>query len=393
MKILVVQESDWIKRGPHQQHHLMERLSLKGHEIRVIDYPILWKEEDGGLFDRGEFIEDVSKYYPGSRVDVIRPPVIRLPFFDMLSIPLFHPHYIIKQVKTFKPDVIIGFGIINALIANIIARYYNIPFIYYLLDSLHTLIIEKPYRIIAKLIERITLLLSNNILTINQALKDYTITMGANPKNVTVISAGIDLEKYRSLVYRNMVRSKYAIKSDDIVLFFMGWLYPFSGLMEVAHSIISEMVNTSIKLMIVGDGDLYGRLSKLASSDKRIILTGKVEYSEIPGLLSAADICILPAYNNEIMRNIVPIKLYEYMASSKPIISTRLKGIHQEFGDEIGIVYVNTSIEVLDKVKELVLLNRLDDLGMLSLNYVKKYDWHDITNIFHDYIQSLIGSK
>ena len=47
MKILVVQESDWIKRNPHQQHHLMERLSLRGHQVRVIDYPIEWKEEKG----------------------------------------------------------------------------------------------------------------------------------------------------------------------------------------------------------------------------------------------------------------------------------------------------------------------------------------------------------
>ncbi len=38
LMILVVQESDWLKRNPHQQHHLLERLSLKGHEIRVIDY-------------------------------------------------------------------------------------------------------------------------------------------------------------------------------------------------------------------------------------------------------------------------------------------------------------------------------------------------------------------
>ena len=42
MKILIVQESDWIKRGPHQQHQLADRLFLRGHQIRVIDYEILW---------------------------------------------------------------------------------------------------------------------------------------------------------------------------------------------------------------------------------------------------------------------------------------------------------------------------------------------------------------
>ena len=50
MKILVVQESDWLERNPHQQHHLMERMALRGHEIRVIDYPIDWpNDDDSGL--------------------------------------------------------------------------------------------------------------------------------------------------------------------------------------------------------------------------------------------------------------------------------------------------------------------------------------------------------
>ena len=30
MKLLVLQETDRIKRGPHQQHHLMDRMALKG---------------------------------------------------------------------------------------------------------------------------------------------------------------------------------------------------------------------------------------------------------------------------------------------------------------------------------------------------------------------------
>ncbi len=28
MKLLVLQETDWIKRGPHLQHHLMDRMAL-----------------------------------------------------------------------------------------------------------------------------------------------------------------------------------------------------------------------------------------------------------------------------------------------------------------------------------------------------------------------------
>ena len=28
MKILLLQETDWIKRGPHQHHHLMDWMAL-----------------------------------------------------------------------------------------------------------------------------------------------------------------------------------------------------------------------------------------------------------------------------------------------------------------------------------------------------------------------------
>ena len=51
MRIIVVQETDWQRRGPHQQHHLFERLSLRGHAITVLDYPILrphWPNEPPG---------------------------------------------------------------------------------------------------------------------------------------------------------------------------------------------------------------------------------------------------------------------------------------------------------------------------------------------------------
>ncbi len=62
----------------------------------------------------------------------------------------------------------------------------------------------------------------------------------------------------------------------------------------------------------------------------KLILTGKIPFEEIPKHIAAADICLLPAYKNEIMMNIVPIKIYEYMAMGKPVIATNLPGILKE---------------------------------------------------------------
>ena len=50
MRILLVQESDWIKRNPHQQHHLMELLGRRGHIIHVIDYEIDWNQQENSEY-------------------------------------------------------------------------------------------------------------------------------------------------------------------------------------------------------------------------------------------------------------------------------------------------------------------------------------------------------
>jgi glycosyltransferase involved in cell wall biosynthesis len=386
MKILVVQESDWIKRGPHQQHHLMEMLSLKGHEIRVIDYPILWKETKGWIFSKGKTTKNVSKYYPGSSIDVVRPPMIRLPIFDMLSVLLFHPIVINNQLRDFKPDIVVGLGILNTFFANRLAKFYDVPFVYYLIDSLHTLIDNNIYSKLAQGIEKSTLNRSDNILTINKSLRDYAIELGSNQKVVGVIPAGIDIKKFQKTETRDSIRKQYNIADEDYVLFFMGWLYDFSGLLEVADLLTSYTGDLSLKLMIVGNGDIYNELLDFSHNNDNIIMTGWVNYNEIPSYLSASDFCILPAYKNKIMKNIVPIKIYEYLASSKPVIATRLDGLVNEFGESSGILFIDNPSELISIVEEIVSTKHYYTLSKFANFTASKFEWKSILATFEQYL-------
>src|SRR5574341_2149711 len=74
MRIAVVQETDWLKRGPHQQHHLFERLSLRGHDVTVLDYPILrphWPRES--LFVARREQANAARIYEGAHIRLITP--------------------------------------------------------------------------------------------------------------------------------------------------------------------------------------------------------------------------------------------------------------------------------------------------------------------------------
>lgn len=390
LKILLVQESDWLLRGPHQQHHIMEKLSIKGHVIHVIDYPITWRSEKiPGLYSKREVFEDVSRFYKGSKVTVIRPSIIKLPIFDKISICFTHRREIKKEMADFNPDVVVGLGILNNYFAIREARKANVAFIYYLIDTLHRLVENKLYSLVAKQFERNNIQNSDYILTINKQLKEYVKEMGGEKENISIIPAGIDLSMFQNNdLDRASLREKYKIKEDDFIIFFMGWLYSFSGILELAEKIVKEN-HPGIKMMVVGEGDIYPSLIDLVNKSKtdKIILTGKRPYSEIPGLLSIADTCVLPSHNNEIMKDIVPIKIYEYLASGKPVICSKLEGIFAEFGSGSGILYSNTINDLYELIIKLKNDERLREaLSQKALMTVKNQDWEKIIQSFETFI-------
>ncbi|MEL7669257.1 glycosyltransferase family 4 protein [Methanobacterium sp.] len=392
MKILLVQDADWTKKGPHQQHHLMELLSLEGHEIVVIGFDQLW---DGkGLLSKREVSENVERFYKGANVTFIKPPFIKMKILDYISFLLSSRSEIKKSINEFEPDIVIG---VTSVLSNYWGMHYarkrKIPFIYYWTDIIHTLIPFKPFQPVAKSIEKNIIKNSSNILVINEVLKEQVVNLGANESITDIIPGGIDFNRFNPLtIDSNQFRKNYGISDDDLLLFFMGWIYEFSGLKEVILELSKvRKSKPHIKLMIVGEGDSYLELKSLVKKLKledTVIMTGLMPYNDIPKLIASADICLLPAYNNEIMRDIVPIKMYEYLAMYKPVISTELPGVMKEFGEESGVLYVDKPQNVIDQVLALT----EDDIELnrsRAKNFIQNHDWQLILSQFEDCLNNL----
>lgn len=394
MKILLVQESDWLERGPHQSHHLMERLSKKDHVIRVIDFKTNWRQnKTRGIISKRMVFENTFKAVQGGKITVIRPPIIELPILEYISLLFTHRREIKRQLKEFKPDIIIGFSILNSNLAIRLVKKRGIPFVYYIIDELFRLVPQKYFQNLAKYIESNNIKNADKVLSINEALREYTIQMGAEKKKTIVLPAGIDLEIFNPELYNAAIKRKYGLNDEDIILFFMGWLYDFSGLKEIALELSKSIEKfPNIKLFIVGEGDLYDELNSIKKEKlgNRMILMDWQPYENIPSLIAASDICILPAYNNEIMRNIVPIKIYEYMAMEKPVIATNLPGIMKEFGENNGVIYVDNLNQVLDKASEIASKRMISNEGKKARKFVEQNDWNNITKEFENILRELI---
>ena len=363
----------------------MERLSKRGHEIRVIDYEILWRRHaKNGIISKRETFENVHKSIDDGRITVIRPAIVKLPILDYISLVLSHRKEIKRQIKEFRPDVILGFGILNASIGIDQAKKNDLPFVYYIIDELHRLLPQRILRYPAKLIEMRNMKQSRLVISINEGLRDYTIRMGAKPRNTLIIRAGIDFTKFNSAIDGTAVRDRYGVAKDDILLLFMGWLYEFSGLKEIVEQMIIDQERMKrIKLMVIGKGDLWTYLSSIKDKmGDRLILLDWQPYEHLPDLIASSDICILPSRKVSLMMNIVPIKMYEYMAMKKPVIATNLPGIRKEFGESNGVVYIEHPKETLEKALELNLKEEIEKEGKRAFEFVKGNDWDTMTSLF-----------
>lgn len=252
----------------------------------------------------------------------------------------------------------------------------------------------KSIQPVGKILESKNMRTADLVLSINEGLREYTIRMGAKPDKTLVIRAGIDFQTFNPSIDGNGIRERYGIGKDDKVLFFVGWLYHFSGLKEVVLELAKiKEEKPNVKLLIVGDGDAFDDLKKLREEnhlDGQIIMTGKQPYEYIPKFIASADICILPAYNNEIMRDIVPIKLYEYMAIEKPVIITKLPGVMKEFGDGHGVIYVDEPEDALKEAIELIERGDIEGEGKKAREFVEDNDWEKITDEFERVLEEVI---
>jgi len=402
MKILMVHDNGWTNKGPHQHHHLLEKLSLKGHQVVVIEYDHLWRTRNGSArvprIASESVRTGVQRFYDSADVTCISPPFIRLPLLDYLSLAATFRRQIKQEIQRFRPDVIVGFtGVISPFWGAVLAEEMHIPYVDYWLDATDQLVPEAFLRPLARIIQRTTLSKATLVLTINKTLREYVIELGANPSKTQVLPGGVDLRKFDpASTDAQRMRDKYGLGKDDLVLLFMGWIYDFSGLQEAVLELARyRELRPDLKLLIVGEGDFYPTLKEIVRENhvqESVIFTGKVPYAEIPELLAAADIALLPAHDNEIMRNAVPIKIYEYLAMHKPTICTKLSGTMREFGSDCGILYIEKPEEAVEVAANL----RDEDVQRLKMQakqFIENYDWDTLTARFEATLTSLVENS
>lgn len=162
-----------------------------------------------------------------------------------------------------------------------------------------------------------------------QAVKDVLISAGVSPNKLRVIPSGVDLKRFESgngTVWRNQLN----IACDALVIGYVGKLSRGKGidiLLRAVPAVVEKY--PTVCILIVGEGPERDYLEGLAAQMEiraRTVFPGFLD--DIPGILAAVDILVLPS-----LKEAAGGVVREAMAARKPVVASRVGGLPESVVD------------------------------------------------------------
>ncbi|HVU06288.1 MAG TPA: glycosyltransferase family 4 protein [Thermodesulfobacteriota bacterium] len=140
----------------------------------------------------------------------------------------------------------------------------------------------------------------------------------------------VDIGAFDISVSKEEARKKLGLPPDKKIAVYTGHLYGWKGVDALAQA--AGMLADDFLAVFVGgtDADVAAFKSKYGDSP-RILIAGHKKYAEIPVWQKAADVLALPNSGKEAISLYYtsPMKLFEYMASRRPIVASDIPSIRE----------------------------------------------------------------
>lgn len=241
---------------------------------------------------------------------------------------------------------------------------------------------EKFFLRFADKITYVSQCIYRQIKKLNLAIPAYRIYNGANIANIPVLS-------------KNSSIAKLGLDPKLIYLVSMGNTYT-TGLKIMLQAVnLCFSRNPHLRLIFIGKGQIppdYLNLISPKNRNKLIIKTQFLPFEQIPLYLSSATCLLLPMISNAIDKSRFPIRLGDYLASGRPVVSNavgEVKIILSKY--EVGLTSPPNNFHLLAK-NILKIVNQPQLYQKLSHNARKLAEttlsWEHIAKTLADQVYS-----
>jgi len=341
----------------------------KGHNVKLVYFPLQWTNAGPVELERG---------------------LTAIPFCRRLG-----PHILIGNIRRLynlaKWTDVIHFQkcFYHAAIPAIIAGLLSAKPVHYDWDDWEFKIFEASTEpgllrdivwIFIGFLEKIIPRAVDTVSVASYRLRSECEKLGLEEGRIFEAHVGADITRFGPGVSGERVRREYGIEGPLVL--YLGQLHGGQYVelfIEMASVLINEH-RPDLSFMIVGDGYRSEELKKLTRRldlDGRVIFTGAVDHTAVPGYIAAADICVACFQKNDVTVCKSPLKIVEYLASGKPIVASNVGEVPRMLGGAGILAAPGDPRSLADGVARLLADNGLRrELGLCARRRAEEeYNW------------------
>jgi teichuronic acid biosynthesis glycosyltransferase TuaC len=222
---------------------------------------------------------------------------------------------------------------------------------------------------------------AGGLLSVSEALKRVMASRGIPADKIRVHYTGVDFDKFKPV---DRAAAKAALGIDGPLIVSAGALIPRKG---YSLSIASLARIDGACMIIVGDGPQRKCLEQMVAKHKlgsRVRFLGNRPHEELPGLLAAADVMVLPS-SSEGLANV----WVEALACGTPIVISDVGGAREVLDrPEAGRIVPFHASAIASAVKEL-LANPPDPAAVRAA--AERFSWETNAEALRDHLAGIVG--
>ncbi len=156
------------------------------------------------------------------------------------------------------------------------------------------------------------------IVALTEGVRTGILRSGAAEAKVRVIHGCADAGRFGSADGSEW-RSRHGL-GDAFIALYAGTFassQSLSTLVEAGQFLQSHL---NIRIVLVGDGGKRVELERSAAGSKTVLVVPSVTSDEMPSVLAAANICLVPIRSIRFLSGMIPGKMFEAMAAGKAVV-------------------------------------------------------------------------
>jgi len=238
------------------------------------------------------------------------------------------------------------------------------------------------------------------IITVTNEMKKIFINNGFSKNKILIAPDGVDLKKFDISITKEQARRKTKLPLEKLILGYTGSFKTMGedkGIIDIFKAIkILLLSYPNIFFVAVGgnedDIQEHQKIAKNIGVSNNIALLERVSMNRLAIYQKACDILLMPfPYTRHYAYYMSPLKMFEYMASKRPIIASGLQSVREILNKNNAVLVKPGDYKDLADGIEKVIIDKAfgNRLAEQALKDVLEYSWKERANKILNFIKKL----